>query len=123
MAPAGALFLSGSHTPWRASALVMLMLLAAVTSPAAQAPPSPADGAARAYREGRYDEVQAVLKNATDPRSVALKARAAVARGRYGEAEKLLAPAGGLCAGAATPPWSLDFCSSSSAAGPTHAPH
>ena len=93
MAPAGALFSSGSHTPWRASALVMLMLLAAVTSPAAQAPPSPADGAARAYREGRYDEVQAVLKNATDPRSVALKARAAVALGRYGEAEKMLAPA------------------------------
>ena len=92
MAPAGALFLSGSHTPWRASALVMLMLLAAVTSPAAQAPPSPADGAARAYREGKYDEVQALLKNATDPRSVALKARAAVALGRYGEAEKMLAP-------------------------------
>jgi len=70
----------------------MLMLLAAVTSPAAQAPPSPADGVARAYREGRYDEVQGALKNATDPRSVTLKARAAVALGRYAEAEKMLTP-------------------------------
>ena len=71
--------------------MVMLMLLAAVTRPSAQAPPQ-ADSAARAYREGRYDEVQASLKNATDPRSVALKARALVALGRYAEAEKTLVP-------------------------------
>src|SRR5688572_13679015 len=87
-----ALFSFGSHNPWRGSALAALIVLSVVTSPAAQAPPAPADPAVRAYREGRYDEVQRVLKNANDPRSVALKARALSAIGRYGEAEKMLAP-------------------------------
>ena len=85
-------FSFGSHNKWRGSALAALIVLSAVTSPAAQAPPAPADAAVRAYREGRYDEVQRVLKNANDPRSVALKARALSAVGRYGEAEKMLTP-------------------------------
>ena len=38
------------------------------------------------------DEVDRVLRSATDARSIAIRARAEIARGRYAEAEKLLTP-------------------------------
>jgi tetratricopeptide (TPR) repeat protein len=41
---------------------------------------------------GRYEEVESQLRTATDPRSIALRARADIERGRYAEAEKMLAP-------------------------------
>jgi tetratricopeptide (TPR) repeat protein len=65
--------------------------------PAAQSRPAPArapaDPAARALNLGHYDEVERLLRDRTDPKSVALRARAMIARGRYADAEKLLTPA------------------------------
>ena len=76
------------------------LVLATLTVPTAQAPAPPArpltpvDHAARAINEGRYDEVDAILKNESDPRVPGLRAQALVARGRYADAEALLkAPA------------------------------
>jgi tetratricopeptide (TPR) repeat protein len=76
-------------------AVGVLALLLVVTLQSAQAPPppgSPAEAAARALDAGRYDEVERILEGATDPRSVALRARAHIERGRYEAAEKLLGP-------------------------------
>ena len=50
-----------------------------------------ADNAVRALNEGRYDEVEQILGTQTDARSIGLRARAHIERGRYAEAEKLLA--------------------------------
>jgi tetratricopeptide (TPR) repeat protein len=74
-------------------------LPSAQTPPArAPAPASPLDAAAAAINTGRYDEVDGILGGSTDRRAALLRARAAIARGRYPEAEKLLA------AGAASDP-------------------
>src|SRR5262252_8099709 len=53
--------------------------------------------AARAYVEGRYDEVDQLTDklDSRDPNVVALKAQAGIARGRYGQAEALLRPVAG----------------------------
>lgn len=58
---------------------------------------APLQQAARALVEGRYDEVDALTDklDSRDPNVVALKARAAIARGRYAEAEAALRPAAG----------------------------
>ena len=40
---------------------------------------------------GRYDEIEAQIGNATDARSVTILARARIERGRYADAEKMLA--------------------------------
>ena len=48
--------------------------------------------AARALNAGQYDEVEHLLKGATDPTSVALRARAQIAQGKYQEAQALLTP-------------------------------
>ena len=73
-----------------------LMLLCAAQVPLAQSRPTaaatPADAALKALNTGQYDEVETILKAATDPRSVAIRARALSERGRYAEAEKLLTP-------------------------------
>jgi len=72
------------------------MFLVSGTLPSAQSagqPLTPADLAAVALNTGRYDEVDGLLKGAADPRAVVLRARAAIARGRYADAEKLLTPA------------------------------
>ena len=55
---------------------------------------SPLEAVTRALIEGRYDEVDALSEklDARDPGVVALKARAAIARGRYAEAESVLRP-------------------------------
>jgi tetratricopeptide (TPR) repeat protein len=73
-------------------------LVISATLPSAQTPPAgqpltPADLAAQALDTGRYDEVDPLLKGATDLRATTLRARAAIARGRYADAEKLLTPA------------------------------
>ena len=63
----------------------------------AQAPRRPAQAdtpyraATRALNEGRYDDVDAIADK-PDPNMVAVKARAAIARGRYTQAEALLRP-------------------------------
>ena len=75
----------------RSALMIGALLLAVATQPLAQGQSSPADAAAQALKLGQYEEVDKLLQNATDPRSVALRGRAAVSRGRYDEAEKLLA--------------------------------
>ena len=76
------------------------LVLATLTVPTAQTPAAPArpltpvGQAERALNEGRYDEVDAILKNEQSPRVPALRAQAAIARGRYADAEAVLkAPA------------------------------
>jgi tetratricopeptide (TPR) repeat protein len=75
----------------RSLTVVVVLLLLAAINPSAQVSPTPADTAAKALRDGRFDEVDRLLQTATDPRSIAIKARAAIARGRYDEAQKMLA--------------------------------
>src|SRR5688572_22747357 len=98
------------HTRWsimkfltlrRALAVGVLLLVAGTLlmaqtrpgpTPAAKppTPSTPADAALRALNLGRFDEVERLLGGATDPRSIAIRARADIERGRYAEAEKLL---------------------------------
>jgi tetratricopeptide (TPR) repeat protein len=103
MAPKGSRFLS---LPRLAGALLLAVGLgtlivisgtwpAALTAQSAGQPLTPADLAALAINTGRYDEVDALLKGATDARATTLRAQAAIARGRHAEAEKLLTPAAG----------------------------
>jgi tetratricopeptide (TPR) repeat protein len=65
--------------------------------PSAQGPPAARAAApspaARALNAGQFDEVERLLRTATDPSSLALRARARIARGQYSEAESLLASA------------------------------
>jgi len=63
------------------------------TLPSAQTRNTPMDNALNLLRAGQYDQVEPVLRDDKDPRAVALRARAHIARGRYQEAEKLLVPA------------------------------
>jgi cellulose synthase operon protein C len=81
---------------WFAGACALL-LGTFVVCRAAQTPAraqSPAEQAVRAINEGRYDEVDGLLKADTGPQAAALRARAAIARGRYADAETVLkAPA------------------------------
>jgi tetratricopeptide (TPR) repeat protein len=77
---------------------VTAVLVVSATLPSAQTPPTdkpltPADLAAQALNTGRYDEVDPLLKGATDARATTLRARAAIARGRYADAEKMLTAA------------------------------
>ncbi|MGH9142256.1 MAG: tetratricopeptide repeat protein, partial [Vicinamibacterales bacterium] len=82
----------------RASRSLLVAALAFLALPSygtAQAPRRPAQAdspyraATRAFNEGRYDEVDAIPDKA-DPNIIAVKGRAAIARGRYAEAESQL---------------------------------
>ena len=53
---------------------------------------SPQDQARRALNRGDYAEAGRLLSSATDPTSVALRAQIDIDKGRYAEAEQLLAP-------------------------------
>ena len=69
------------------------MLVALSTSSSGQTPAvdnSPFGVATRAFNTGQFDQVDAALGSATDERAIVLRARAAIARGRYADAEKLL---------------------------------
>ena len=75
-------------------AVCMALLVALSASSSGQTLPadtSPLALAARALNTGHYDEVEKLLSAAADERSIVLRARAHLARGRYAEAEKLLA--------------------------------
>ena len=79
------------------AALIVAGVVVAWQSPraAAQGAPTPADQALVALNAGQYEEVEKLLQAAGDSRSMALRARAHIARGRYADAEKLLSgPAG-----------------------------
>jgi len=81
-----------------AAALLFLVLPSSGTAQAPRRPTvipdTPLRAAMRAFNEGRYDEVDAAVDkmDQRDPSAVALKARAAIARGRYAAAEALLRP-------------------------------
>ena len=78
--------------------IVALVVFALPTSGTAQAPrrasSPPLQTATRALVEGKYDEVDALADklDGRDPAVVALKARAAIERGRYAQAEAMLRP-------------------------------
>jgi tetratricopeptide (TPR) repeat protein len=80
--------------------MAVALLLLSGTVPAAQAPSgqrqmsTAAAAALRALNLGQFDEVDRLLGTATDPASVAIRARARIARGRYAEAEMVLMPVG-----------------------------
>ena len=81
--------------PLRCLAACVLALLCAMTPSSAQSAQSvltasPLDTATRAFNAGQYDSIDMLLQGAADPRALALRARALVARGRYADAEKLL---------------------------------
>src|SRR3954471_3997907 len=72
---------------------VLALLFTSGTLPSAQARNTPLDNAANLIKVGQYDEVEPLLRDEKDPRAIALRARAHIARGRYQDAEKLLTPA------------------------------
>ena len=78
-----------------AAALAFLVLPSSGTAQAPRRPSTPLQAAVRALNEGKYDEVDAAVDklDARDPAVAAVKARAAIARGRYDAAETLLRPA------------------------------
>jgi len=76
-------------------ALLTLVLIRVVIAQSSRRPaPSDFQNAARAFIEGRYDEVASLTQklNLQDPAVVALQARALIAQGRYSDAESLLSP-------------------------------
>ena len=79
---------------WSARVLLALPILTA-TAQGPRRPSEPMQAAVRALIEGRYDEVDIVTAklDAADPDVIAVKARAAIARGRYEQAEAMLRPA------------------------------
>ena len=90
-------------TAQRLLAVCVALVIAVTTSSSGQTPAivnSPATDATRAFNAGQFDAIEGLLRSATDERSLVLRARAHIARGRYAEAEKLIegvvasAPAG-----------------------------
>jgi tetratricopeptide (TPR) repeat protein len=77
--------------------VAMLALPALGDAQASRRAQQPLQLATRAYIEGRYAEVDRLTDklDGRDPNVVALKARAAIARGQYAEAEAMLRPAAG----------------------------
>src|SRR5438067_6572373 len=79
--------------PLTSAALVFLALRTFGTAQSSRRSASPTQGVVRALNEGRYDEVDSLVEklDGRDP-AAALKARAAIARGRYADAEAALRP-------------------------------
>lgn len=79
-----------------AFAVAGVLLGIPIVSATAQVPRAggPLQAATRAFIEGRFDQIESLTAtlDADDPGVVALKARAAIARGRYQEAEAMLRP-------------------------------
>src|SRR5258705_3677931 len=76
------------------AALAFLVLPSYGTAQAPRRPTSPLQAATRALVEGRFDEADAMADklDVRDPSVAAIKARSAIARGRYAQAETLLRP-------------------------------
>ncbi|MQA30100.1 MAG: tetratricopeptide repeat protein [Luteitalea sp.] len=77
------------------AALVLLALISVAVAQSRRQPVvPPSQQLIRALNEGRYDEVAGLAEklDAQDPTIAALVARAAIARGRYGDAEARLRP-------------------------------
>ena len=83
-------------TTARRSAFVFALLLAAGAISSSQTRPpaeTGVEGAARALNFGRFEQVDTLLRDSKDPRAIVIRAKADVQRGRYSQAEALLAPA------------------------------
>jgi cellulose synthase operon protein C len=90
-----------SHRRYVSLSIALILLALPIVTATAQGPrrPSaPMQAAFRAILEGRYDEVDTLTAglDAADPDVIAVKARAAIARGRYEQAEAMLRPAAPL---------------------------
>src|SRR5262245_57878024 len=74
--------------------LLALALIPVAIAQSRRLPPD-VQVAARAFNEGRYDDVVTALQklDPRDPAAAALIARAHIARGRYDQAEAVLQPA------------------------------
>ena len=85
-----------SRTPYVLAAVALVAFLALISVVVAQPSRRPAglDAATRALLEGRFDEVDGATAglDGANPEVAALRARAAIARGRYADAERMLAP-------------------------------
>ena len=77
-----------------ATTVVGLALQSSGTAQAPRRPLPPIVSGSSALNEGRYDEVEALTAtlDLRDPNVVSMRARAAIARGRYGSAEAELRP-------------------------------
>ncbi|MEP7116469.1 MAG: tetratricopeptide repeat protein [Acidobacteriota bacterium] len=85
---------SRSRRRWPALLVASWLVVTAVSIASAQTPGDARVAAARALARGRYDEVHTLVASlATDQMAAVLRARAYVAVGKYGEAEKVLQPA------------------------------
>lgn len=75
-------------------ALLVLALIPVVIAQSSRRQPADLQAATRALIEGRFDEVAGLIAklNAQDAQVAAVNARALIARGRYAEAEAVLAP-------------------------------
>jgi tetratricopeptide (TPR) repeat protein len=83
-------------TTARRSAFVFALLLTAGAISSSQTRPpveTGVDGAARALNFGRFEQVESLLRDSKDPRAIVIRAQADMQRGKYAEAEALLAPA------------------------------
>ncbi len=74
--------------------MLFLVLPSSGTAQAPRRPATPLQTAVRLLNEGKYEEVDAAVDklDQRDPTVTAVKARAAIARGRYGPAEEMLRP-------------------------------
>ena len=74
--------------------LALIVLSSTLAAQTARRNQTPLQQAQRAYLEGRYDDVDQLTSqlDQNDPGVVALRARAAIARGRYSDAESALRP-------------------------------
>jgi len=87
-----------SHRRYVSLSIALVLLGLPILTATAQGPRRPSEpmqAAVRALIEGRYDEVDIVTAklDGADPEVIAVKARAAIARGRYEQAEAMLRPA------------------------------
>ena len=87
-----------SHRRYVSLSIALVLLGLPILTATAQGPRRPSEpmqAAVRALIEGRYDEVDIVTAklDGADPDVIAVKARAAIARGRYEQAEAMLRPA------------------------------
>ena len=74
-------------------ALVLLVLpIVTATAQGPRRPSPPLQAAFRAFLDGRYDDIDMLTASldAADPDVIAVKARAAIARGHYEQAEAML---------------------------------
>jgi tetratricopeptide (TPR) repeat protein len=83
------------YVPWSIALVLLVLPIVTATAQGPRRPSPPMQAALRAFLDGRYDDIDMLTASldAADPDVIAVKARAAMARGRYEQAEKMLSPA------------------------------